>query len=114
MSHVLGGGKIAEVGEILDLPDRVARERIHYGRVEEVPPEAPISGASEGARPPSPPGGGAAGAGTEYPAGTAPPAPDPSEGEEPAEDDDPAPDDPEASPEDDAPSGRARSGKRKR
>ncbi len=42
-SHILGAGRYAEVGEILDLPERVATERITNGSVEPAPlPPEPV------------------------------------------------------------------------
>ena len=38
-SHVLGAGRYAEVGDILDLPEGTAIERMHSGSVEPAPPE---------------------------------------------------------------------------
>jgi hypothetical protein len=80
MSHVLGGGKIAEVGDILDLPESVAIQRIHAGRcipAPETPPESASSGVPGGA--PAPPiraGGGTRPSGSPTPADVAPPAPE--------------------------------------
>jgi hypothetical protein len=80
-SHTLGGGKIAEVGDILELPDGVAIERIHYGRVIPAPfdpPEASASGVPGGAATPpsSPAGGGAEQSDRPAAADAAPPASD--------------------------------------
>jgi len=78
--HTLGGGAIAEVGDLLDLPERVAIERIHTGRcipAPAAPPETEGSGVPGGARAPSatPAGGGAGSAEARPPADGAPPAP---------------------------------------
>ena len=53
-SHVLGAGRYAEVGDILDLPEHVAIERINNGSCEPAPappepaPEAPAGEEGEG------------------------------------------------------------------
>lgn len=38
-SHILGANRFAEVGDILDLPEGTAIERMHSGTVELAPPE---------------------------------------------------------------------------
>ena len=63
-SHVLGVNRYAEVGDVLDLPDAVAIERIHNGSVEPAPPE-PAPEAPEGAEGEADPGDPTAG-GTEH------------------------------------------------
>lgn len=45
-SHILGAGRFAEVGDILDLPEHVATERITNGSVEPAPPEPTLESPS--------------------------------------------------------------------
>jgi HK97 family phage major capsid protein len=64
-SHVLGAGRYAEVGDILDLPEHVAVERIGNGSCEPAPappepaPEAPAGRRALGPTPPARPAAGA-------------------------------------------------------
>lgn len=46
-SFGLGGGGVAEIGEVHDLPEAMVRQWIKTGRVNEVPVEVPV-GASLG------------------------------------------------------------------
>ena len=54
-SHILGASRFAEVGDILDLPEGVAIERMHSGSVEAAPPEpAPEAPAAADPEPDAP------------------------------------------------------------